>query len=216
MRKPIFEKTDLSWVVCYDYERSRCTCNDDICRCTTIERIWVYDVDVGRAVKKLYNKYHIDSTYIDMYCFDRICHAFKIYDKSLYEVETGYGYYGEEVCGVWFENEDSIYSTYINSIDLETILEKVKYCLNLEYGYLIDCVKSATSASIIEVSIDDIRIPQMEYFRKIDKEVVEDYKNRDLPVAVCVKNGDKYRLIDGYHRYVANKDKERVYIIALE
>jgi hypothetical protein len=56
----------------------------------------------------------------------------------------------------------------------------------------------------------------MEYFKKVDKNVIEEYKDRNLPIAVCIRHGDKYRLIDGYHRFVANKDKEKVNIIVLE
>ena len=56
----------------------------------------------------------------------------------------------------------------------------------------------------------------MEYFKKVDKNVIEEYKNKNLPIAVCVRHGDKYRLIDGYHRFVANKSREIVDIIVLE
>lgn len=99
---------------------------------------------------------------------------------------------------------------------LNTVLEKIKYCLELEYNYLIDCVESATSAVIIEVSPNNIRLPQTEYFIKVDKNVIEEYRNRELPIAVCIKDGSKYRLIDGYHRFVANKDRDSVDIIVLE
>jgi hypothetical protein len=88
--------------------------------------------------------------------------------------------------------------------------------LKLEYGYLLDCVESVASVSIIEVSPNAICTPQMEYFKKVDKDVIEEYKDRNLPIAVCVKHGDKYRLIDGYHRFVANKDREVVNIVVLE
>ena len=37
-----------------------------------------------------------------------------------------------------------------------------------------------------------------------------------FPICVCIGNTDNYKLIDGYHRYAANRDKENVDIIVLE
>lgn len=214
-KKRVFEKTNLQWVVNYDYERTACHCHDDYCRCTEIKNAHVCNVDTEDVIEAIRYKYRI-SSYIDEYCFDRICYAFKIYDINLYEVKVGSGYYGEEVYGVYFENEEAIFNTYCELLELNTDLEKIQYCLELEYNYLIDCVESATSATIIEVSTDDIRLPQMEYFIKLENNVIEKYKNRELPVAVCVKDGNRYRLIDGYHRFVANKDRENVEVVVLE
>jgi hypothetical protein len=216
MNKSIFRKTDLSWIVDYDYDRSGCTCNDWPCRCTTIENTRINKVNAREVVKELYDRLSRTADDGDKYCFDRICYAFNVYDKYLYEVETCGGYYGEEIRGVWFENEEKVFDAYYEMLELKTPLEKIQYCLKLEYGYLLDCVESATSADIIEVSTDKIRPPQKEYFIKVDKSVIEEYKNRELPIAVCIMDGDKYRLIDGYHRFVANKDKDRVKIIVLK
>lgn len=218
MKKPIFRKTDLSWIVDYDYDRSRCTCGAmyGVCRCTTITNTWIRKVHTRDVVKELYRHYSRSDSEIDKYCFDRICYALKIYDEYLYEVETGGGYYGEEVYGVYFEDEEKIFNAYNELLSLDSDIEKIQYCLKLEYGYLLDCVESVTSVSIIEVSPSVICTPQMEYFKKVDKNVIEEYKDRNLPMAVCVKHGDKYRLIDGYHRFVANKDREVVDIVVLE
>ena len=216
MNKHIFKRTDLLLDVDYDYERSKCHCNDDYCRCTTIERAWVENIDVCSVVDRLYHKYNNTHSCIDKYCFDRICYAFKIFEKDFYEIETFGGYYGEEIEGIYFENEEKIINAYNEMFVLNSTLEKIKYCLKLEYGYLIDCVESSTSADIIEVSPNDIRLPQTEYFIKLENNVIEEYKNRKLPIAVCVRNVDKYRLIDGYHRFAANKERDTVSIIILE
>jgi hypothetical protein len=220
MEKYVFKKTNLQWVVDYDYERSECNCDaynrGDYCRCTTIEHAWVEDTNANNVVNELYRKHSRTDSDIDEYCFDRICYAFKIYDKDLYEVETGGGYYGEEVYGVYFMDEEKIFNTYYEMLALSTDLEKIQYCLKLEYGYLIDCVESAAYAEIIETFPNNIYLPQTEYFKKVDREVIEEYKNRDLPIAVCVWDGNKHRLIDGYHRFVANNDRERVSIVVLE
>lgn len=218
MKKPIFRKTNLSWIVDYDYDRSGCTCGAKfgICRCTTITNTWISKVNVREVVKELYRYHGRDDSEIDKYCFDRICYALKIYDEDAYEVETGGGYYGEEVYGVYFGDEEKIIKAYNELFSLTSDLEKILHCLKLEYGYLLDCMKDVSSTYIAEVSVNEIILPQMEYFKKVDKNIIEEYKNRDLPIAVCIRYGDKFRLIDGYHRFVANKDMERVSIIVLE
>jgi hypothetical protein len=213
-------KTNLQYDVDYDYERSACICNayarDDYCRCTTIGRAWIESIDTERVIDTLYNKYCGKPSKINEYCFDRICVALKIYDKENYEIETCGGYYGEEIEGVFFEKEEEIVSAYNELLKLESDIEKIKYCLKLEYQYLIERVANKTSAHIEEIYTKDIVLPQTEYFVRLSKEVIEEYKNRKLPVAVCIKDGDKYVLIDGYHRFAANKDWNAVEIIVLE
>jgi hypothetical protein len=211
-----FYKTNLLWVIDYDYDRSGCTCDEDICRCTTIEDRWINNIDVNQVKSKLYNQHKTQNSIINEYCFDRICHIFKIYDKDCYEIEVVNGYYGEEIEGIWFNNEEEVFNAYNKLCQLDSDIEKIKYCLELEYGYLIDSVKSAVKMKLIDVSPNEIYLPQMEYFKRIDKDVVDAYKRTALPIGVCVKNDNHYKLIDGYHRFVATKDREKVLIIVLE
>lgn len=210
-----FKKTNLDWYVDYDYDRSQCTCNDYICRCTTIHRAWVERVHVKEVVAKLYTAHSKSKSDVDKYCFDRICHHFEIFDKELYDVETGCGYYGDEVYGVYFDNEKKIVDAYNELLTLETDIDKIKHCLKLEYGYLLDCIINSSYATISEVPTTLIRLPQREYTRKVSRHIIEDYQNSELPIAVCIKDYDGYRLIDGYHRFAANSNADKVNIIAL-
>lgn len=220
----MFKRTNLQYEVEYDYERSQCTCNayedGDYCRCTTIERAWVESINVHMVIEKFYKKYCPEQSKINRYCFDRICTAFKIYDKDHYEVESCGGYYGEEIEGVYFDDESRLLEAFADLLALETDIEKIKYVLEIEYGYLLERVKNKTAAKIEMVNTDSIVLPQQEYFVKLDREVIEDYKNRDLPIAVCLNEKDsycdKYILIDGYHRFIANKDKRMMIIVVLE
>lgn len=224
---PEFERTDLKYDVDYDYERSECTCNayenGDYCRCTTIERAWVEEINVKLVIRKLYTKYCQEHSEMNEYCFDRICSVFKIYDKYYYEIESCGGYYGEEIGGVYFENEEKVVDAFNEVLELKTDLDKIMYVLKLEYSYLLDRLMYTTSAKIEEVCTDKITLPQKEYFVKLSKDVIEDYKGRELPVAVCIKEKDRfyeafdrYVLVDGYHRFIANKDRTTNKIIVLE
>ena len=217
---PEFERTNLQYDVDYDYVRSKCTCDayeqHDYCRCTTIERAWVESINIKLIIKKLYDKYCKEPSEINEYCFDRICSVFKIYDKDYYEVESCGGYYGEEIEGVYFDNEKKVVKAFNNVLDFDSDIEKIKFILELEYGYLLDKVSKATVAYILPVPTRHITIPQQEYFVKLDKEVIENYKNTKLPIAVCLEDGGYYKLVDGYHRFVANKDRATNQIIILE
>jgi hypothetical protein len=225
--KPIFERTNLRLEVDYDYERSECTCDayerGDYCRCTTIDHAWVETVNVKQVIDELYARHHQTDSEINKYCFDRICIAFKVYDKDYYEVESCPGYYGEEIGGVYFENEEKVVEAYNEVLKFYSNIEKIKYVLELEYGYLLDRITCMKSAFIEKVSTEKIKLPQKEYFVRLSKEVVEDYKDRKLPVAVCIKEKDRfhdvfdtYTLVDGYHRFIANKDSATNRIIVLE
>ena len=223
----IFKRTNLQYEIDYDYERSACTCDayeqGDYCRCTTIERAWVESLDVKHIISKLYKIHCKEHSEINEYCFDRLCSAFKLYSKDYYEIESCSGYYGEEIEGVYFTDEEKIVEAYNKILELTNDIEKIKYILELEYGYLIDKVANATSATIEEVDTEKIKLPQKEYFVKLSKEVIEDYKDRKLPIAVCIKNKDRFldvfdthTLVDGYHRFIANKDRATNKIVVLE
>ena len=216
MDKWAFRKTNLKYDIEYDYDRSRCTCNDSICRCTEIIDTHIDNVDVDKIIEILYKKHSRTDSYIDAYCFNRICYKFGIYDKDNYWIETCGGYYGEEIKGVWFENEEQVYDAYYNVLACETDAEKIKYILELEYGYLTDTIKNITTVEFTETTPNNIHPPQADYLRKVNENVIEAYRDWKAPIGVCIKDCGKYKLIDGYHRFVANKDKDVVEIIVIE
>lgn len=217
--KATTKNTNLSWNgVEYDYERSACTCNEWICRCTTIDRAWIESININKVISNLYssnfNKNSI--SYIDFYCFDRICRFFHVWDKEYYEVEVCGGYYGEEIGGVYFENEDKVISEFNKLLELKNDIDKIKYILQLEYGYVIESVENSNNISIINCNPKLIIFPQREYYRKLEKNVVDSYKGYKAPCAICKKQGDKYLIVDGYHRVAANQDEENITIIVIE
>lgn len=213
-------KTDLSYsAVDYDYERSGCTCRDWPCRCTTIYDERVTNIDINKVMSEilLHNFTHdANISDFDLYCFDRICRSNGIWDQASYTVEVCGGYYGEEINGVYFDNESVVVNQFDEVLRLNDNLQKLKYILELEYGYVIDSVQNATSVSIIDCNPSMIISRQDSYARRLEKDVVESYKDYNLPVAVCKKRGDYYAVIDGYHRVAAAQNKDSVEIILVE
>lgn len=211
------KKTDLSWNgVEYDYERSSCVCHDWPCRCTTINQTWVESININETIATLCFSHFKNVNYIDFYCFDRICRIFHVWDKEYYEVEVCAGYYGEEINGVYFENEDKVISEFNKVLELKNDIDKIKYVLQLEYGYTIESIKDSNYANIIDCDTKLIVFPQKEYYRKLESDVIDSYKDYSAPCAICKKQGDKYLIIDGYHRVAANQDKENITIIVIE
>ncbi len=224
---PEFERTNLQYETEYDYDRSECTCNayerGDYCRCTTIEHAWIERIYLKDIIAKLYQRHCADESEMNEYGFDRLCSIFKLWDKGRYEVETCGGYYGEEIDGVYFTDEEKLVAAFKKFLLLPTDIDKIKYLLELEYNYLIEKVVYTSSAYITDVPTDKVRLPQHEYFVKLSKEVIEDYRERKLPVAVCIRKKDRYIdafdeyvLIDGYHRFIANKDSATSRIVVIE
>lgn len=214
----MIKRTDLSWDgIEYDYERSQCTCNDWPCRCTTLINTWVEDININLIMTNLLRSNFASAvlTEMDLYCFDRICRINHIWDKECYEIKVCPGYYGEEINGVFFENEEKVVSDFNKLITLKNDIDKIKYVLELEYGYVIESVDGCHNAMVTNCDPKLVIAPQQEYYHRLEKDVVESYKDYKIPCAVCKKNGDKYLIIDGYHRVAANKDKESIEIIVI-
>lgn len=190
-----------------NYSRSDCVCRDedyfDYCRCTSIINEEITSIDFDRVLHTLTEE--INSVYkttnLQDYCLDRIFTKAKLYDASAYEIRLSPGYYGEELDGVYIS-----VSWLQNAIDeflkLNSESKQVEYVLNLEYGYLLDSIKNCNwSVQTIEkhnVSLND------EYKKLTER--VDRYagKNFSGPRGVYLKipGTNKYRIIDGYHRYI--------------
>lgn len=213
------KRTDLSYSgIEYDYERSGCICHDWPCRCTVILNTWIENININKIMTELLRNHfkNNDLTEIDLYCFDRICRVNDIWDEGSYEIEVCPGYYGEEINGVFFDNEEMVVSEFEKLLTLNSDVDKIKYILELEYGYIIESISDCNNVSIIDCDPALVISPQKEYYHKLEKDVVESYKDYKIPCAVCKKNGDKYFIIDGYHRVAANKDKESIEIIVID
>ena len=101
-------------------------------------------------------------------------------------------------------------------LKLNSDIDKIKYILKLEYGYVIDSITNCHNVIVTSCSPKSVISPQREYCHRLEKEVVESYRDYKIPCAVCKKSGDKYLIIDGYHRVAANKNKDNIEIIVID
>jgi hypothetical protein len=197
---------DFHYMVEIDYDRDRhChdyRCNDEgICRCATIHNARVVDVCLDYIIKDITNK---NTPLIDLYGIDRILTKLNVKDNDNWEIGICGGYYGEEIDRVTLVNAKEVQKEIDKFLALKSIEEKVEHLLNFEYGYLIEKVKNL---SWEEKVIDYSKVSLLEdVMRKANKDIVNEYKEYPYYKCVVIKDGKKFRLIDGYHRFVAVKD----------
>src|ERR1039457_2386843 len=96
-------------------------CDDNICRCSTIEDLKIASVNIVGLSVEIYNEYFDDSLAterdnkinsvifgtskeIDIYTIDRVLRYFKLWDYSNWNVEVRSGYYGEELGEITIES----------------------------------------------------------------------------------------------------------------
>lgn len=87
----------------------------------------------------------------------------------------------------------------LNVIESQLIREN----LIKEYGYLLPFLQTC-SFYIIEITPDLIEFGQADYFDTLTPDKVKSYKNFNGIMGLVRKSGNKYRVIDGYHRLKAN------------
>ena len=144
----------------YDYhtenycEESGCY-DEGICRCGIISCAFVTSVNLHNMTNHIYDSIFDKSKSIrrhkriasilyggelvDKYCIYRILSRYELYDKYLWNVEVIGGYYGEEIGNVTLPDElfKEISTKCSEVVELETLEDKLRYVLTLEYGYLL-------------------------------------------------------------------------------
>jgi len=137
------------------------------------------------------------------YCVDRIIRSSIREDD--FELDIHPGYYGEECYGLVLDQsiENSVYNKLLKLKDLPDT-DKIKYVLELEYEFLLPSLIETTNTEITNINMNDILFND-QYRKKVP--VIEEMYNLNYPLArgVFLRVGDKFRLIDGYHRLVKAK-----------
>lgn len=220
------------------YSCAESGCDDEgICRCYCIESVDIKDIGIATIASSIYNsifdskslQYKRDNTInqilygyskeltslLDIYFIDRILRVNKLYDKELWNPTWGGNYYGDEVSTIDMCN--SAYLAVGNDLDklfsLNTLKEKTQFILEKEYGYILDSIRDKEYEFRV-VNKSDIHFSQDSYHRKIGIEDFYQDKRYNSIRGICQFDGEKYRIIDGYHRLTATKE-EKIKIIAI-
>jgi len=220
----------------YDYdtefscESSGCD-SEGICRCGHITNTRVISVDVCRLTDEIYDQFVpqdlksrkrdmkisqilYGGETVDKYCINRILSNNRAWDVNAWEVNVCGGYYGDEIDDVVIDSQilEKINSQCKVLFELKTISEKIKYVLNLEYGYILDELKDV-DFEIVSIYKSDIIFKKLNqnHIYNCKSEDLEHYseKNYTLPRGIIRGHQDDYKIIDGFHRIIATSDRSK-------
>ena len=143
------------------------------------------------------------SNIIDIYCLERIYKLNGIYDISNFEYSTRKDYYGDEVDNISFIKQSKLDVDIQSFLKLKTNKQKIEYVLMKEYNYILPEINNKKSWTVKSIPIKNIVFSNLNHFNNLNNEMLEFYSKSKLnyPVCICLKDGEKYRLIDGYHRF---------------
>lgn len=201
-------------------------CDEEgICRCGSIHNEYVESVDVSLIVKKIYDDYFEQGKAadrnnainevlygigkdIDIYTIDRILRSYKIWENENWNIEVDGGYYGQELGDITIKESiaDKIEAELWTVFALPTLKEKIEYLLKVEYGKVLPELSNCSYESIV-IDKDDVVFGVEKHLNKVMKKDLDFYSDKNYSGirGIVVKSGDKWRIIDGYHRIFTTK-----------
>lgn len=210
----------------YTYDCENYGCDEEgICRCGSIHNERVESVDVSLLVKKIYDDffekgkaanrnnainevlYGIGKD-IDIYTIDRILRSYKIWENENWDIEVEDGYYGQEAGDVKIKESiaDKIEEELWTIFSLPSLKEKIEYLLKVEYGKVLPELSNCSYESIL-IDKDDVLFGVEKHLNKVMKKDLDFYSDKNYSGirGIVVKSGDKWRIVDGYHRIFTTK-----------
>jgi hypothetical protein len=210
----------------YTYDCENYGCDEEgICRCGSIKNECIESVDVSLIVKSIYDEFfeqgkaaNRNNTInevlygigkdIDIYTIDRILRSYKIWENENWDIEVEDGYYGQETGDVKIKESiaDKIEEELMTVFSLPSLKEKIEYLLNVEYGKVLTELSNCSYESIV-IDKDDVLFGVEKHLNKVMKKDLDFYSDKNYSGirGIVVKSGDKWRIVDGYHRIFTTK-----------
>lgn len=217
-------RNDFKYMVSYDYDTvyscEESGCNEEgICRCGYITNTYLNNVDISAIATNIYSEIFdnsistkrqsaINSLWgiseeIEKYTIDRILRINKIWKPEFWEINVSSGYYGQEVDEIVIIEDfvQNLNTQLETSFTIDNLKDRIEYLLNLENGFILDSLKNADYVVSI-IDINDIIFSNPEHKKRILIEELEHYSDKNYTGirGVVKKCGDKFNIIDGYHR----------------
>jgi len=200
-----------------------CECDDDICRCATIEsteitafnfkelEMCVVGALMAQRQKWMDLKVSKGGPLMDVgvsesilrYALSKIFILNLGFDINQYAVDYSQGYYGDEVNKITFAQSQKLNRDWLMVGNLHSDRMIIEFLLTREYGHLMDHVQNRDWIWK-EVKASDVIIQTQEhYLSKVCDAISKTPVLTSMPLIVIQEDPDRevYRLVDGYHRY---------------
>jgi len=183
---------DFRWIVEYNYSSAFNGKGD-----TIISNVKIQEASVLAILNSMSLRYG-GPCGVEKYCADRILRYHRVWEHDLWDIPIFGGYYGDEIREVRYRGFEAINRHLLQMLELKEDTDKLFFVLELEYGYILDCLVGKIF-HLEKIQKSKLLYNEV-YCRKID--YVKEYEEypQDMARGICVKQGDNYRLIDGYHR----------------
>jgi hypothetical protein len=243
MLKSNYHSPDYTYNTEYSCETYGCD-QEGICRCGTIVDLEVTKIDLSYLTQEIYeqlipsdrksrkrdtklSQLLYGGEIVDKYCIYRILSINKVYNPSLWEVNTTSGYYGDEIDGVHLDKPvlSKIESECQKLFELVSLSDKLRYVIELEYGYVLDDLQDCEFEliSIYKNYIDFKKLNQ-NHIKMVKMEDLDHYSidNYDLPRGIVRGDSsgwvpvDNYKIVDGFHRIIAAPDKKSFQVFCVK
>jgi hypothetical protein len=137
----------------------------------------------------------------DAFCLERILVCLRAHAQSAWRVTATQGYYGQEVGSIRMDMRivESATTLFDKIMSMKSLDDKVSMLMEIEYGFLLDDLRSR-SWSLRVVPRDKIYFPQQSHMERASRGTVYSERRPDAIMGLCIKEGDIYRVVDGYHR----------------
>lgn len=134
------------------------------------------------------------------YCLNRFINRNITKDSYKFEISTGF--YGDEPGAKLNSSVETEVNVFIDTLNGNISDDELIEMIFIdEYGFILDELKNKTW---IFKNLPIKNIIPSGGMRHTSKDIIEKYTENEWQLScVCQKVGDKYRLIDGYHRYSA-------------
>jgi len=203
----------------YQYYCDISGCDEEgVCRCGEIHNPVIISVNVSKIADDIYNLYFdssistkrnntIQSLWgitkeLNKYTIDRILRVNKIWNPLYWDISVVNGYYGQEIGEAVIINDiaSDLEEQIEFALNIESKKDLIHYLLKLEYGKILPELEG--DFDVITVRRDNIIFGNNNHFNNVINEDMEYYSDKKYYGirGIVIEKGDKWRLIDGYHR----------------
>ncbi len=218
----------------------KCDCDgyclsEGVCRSFTITAVEFNSVDLLGIAEESHAKFHKRASReyarsektnlvlrgygskFEIYCLERVLVANRVYLPGNWEHMLTRGYYGQEVDSLTISRDvaDECSRQYESICGIEGLGGRVERLLVIEYGSILPQLRGCTW-SIGEVPRERLVYPQPRHRDSASRGRVYEGRDPESIMGVCKREGDQYRVVDGYHRLTQTKGDKVTIIIADE